>query len=276
MRYSMFILPADSSSGTACLSYLLTVAGEATAKSCTSNNMWMYGVNLILSELAKHNILLSSNTVFMFSIHRASTGPSQITHWWSVDVSWKITHTVKFANLCPEKLLTLWNLQICVLKNYSHSDICKFVSWKITHAVKFANLCLEILLTLWNLQICVLKNYSHSDICKFVAWLMFFCSIIFSHYGFYINLGFVRQCRLVNMVRQSSFYKMTWLFVMLSVNQGVTFGTTEITQNIKIVLRRNWCRCFIFIFIKQFVTYEYYIPVIVYIIINIYINMHTV
>ena len=235
MRYSMFILPADSSSGTACLSYLLTVAGEATAKSCTSNNMWMYGVNLILSELAKHNILLSSNTVFMFSIHRASTGPSQITHWWSVDVSWKITHTVKFANLCPEKLLTLWNLQICVLKNYSHSDICKFV-----------------------------------------AWLMFFCSIIFSHYGFYINLGFVRQCRLVNMVRQSTFYKMTWLFVMLSVNQGVTFGTTEITQNIKIVLRRNWCRCFIFIFIKQFVTYEYYIPVIVYIIINIYINMHTV
>lgn len=68
---------------------LLTVAGEATAKSCTSNNMWMNGVNLILSEFAKHNILLSSSTVFMFSIQRASTGPSHTIHWWSSVVSWK-------------------------------------------------------------------------------------------------------------------------------------------------------------------------------------------
>lgn len=72
------------------ITYRLTVAGEATAKSCTSNTMCINGVNLILSLLARHNILLSSSTVFMFSIHRASTGPSQITQWWSSDVSWNI------------------------------------------------------------------------------------------------------------------------------------------------------------------------------------------
>ena len=62
---------------------LLTVAGEATARSCTSKSMWMKGVNLMRSLLARHSILLSSSTVFMFSIHRASTGPSQMIHWWS-------------------------------------------------------------------------------------------------------------------------------------------------------------------------------------------------
>ena len=45
--------------------------------------------NLIRSELAKHNILLSSNTVFMFSIHKASTGPSHTIHLWSSVVSWR-------------------------------------------------------------------------------------------------------------------------------------------------------------------------------------------
>ena len=67
--------------------YLLTVAGEATARSCTSNNMCMVELSLILSELARHNILLSSNTVFMFSIHSESTGPSHTTHLWSSVVS---------------------------------------------------------------------------------------------------------------------------------------------------------------------------------------------
>ena len=60
--------------------HLLTVAGEATARSWTSNNMCMVLLSLILSLLAKQSILLSSKTVFMFSIHRASTGPSHTIH----------------------------------------------------------------------------------------------------------------------------------------------------------------------------------------------------
>mmetsp|Transcript_43909 Transcript_43909/g.102647 ORF Transcript_43909/g.102647 Transcript_43909/m.102647 type:complete len:208 (+) Transcript_43909:539-1162(+) len=36
--------------------------------------------SLMISPLFKHNFLLSSNTVFMFSIQMASTGPSSTTH----------------------------------------------------------------------------------------------------------------------------------------------------------------------------------------------------
>ena len=60
--------------------HLLTVAGEATARSWTSNNMCMVLLSFILSLLARQSILLSSKTVFMFSIHRASTGPSHTIH----------------------------------------------------------------------------------------------------------------------------------------------------------------------------------------------------
>ena len=40
-------------------------------------------VNLIISPLVKHSFLLSSSTVFMFSIHTASTGPSKRYHFLS-------------------------------------------------------------------------------------------------------------------------------------------------------------------------------------------------
>eukprot|EP00425_Heterocapsa_triquetra_P029906 CAMPEP_0195122840 /NCGR_PEP_ID=MMETSP0448-20130528/127388_1 /TAXON_ID=66468 /ORGANISM="Heterocapsa triquestra, Strain CCMP 448" /LENGTH=47 /DNA_ID= /DNA_START= /DNA_END= /DNA_ORIENTATION= len=43
----------------------LTVAGEATLRSSTSNIMVMVGGNLMRSPLARHSILLSSSTVFM-------------------------------------------------------------------------------------------------------------------------------------------------------------------------------------------------------------------
>jgi hypothetical protein len=36
-------------------------------------------LSLILSPLARHNVILSSSTVFIFSIQSASTGPSK-TH----------------------------------------------------------------------------------------------------------------------------------------------------------------------------------------------------
>ena len=59
----------------------LTVAGEATARSCTSKSMCIFLLSLIRSPLARQRVMLSSSTVFMFSIHSASTGPSKTTHW---------------------------------------------------------------------------------------------------------------------------------------------------------------------------------------------------
>jgi len=57
-----------------------TVAGEATVKSATSNNIFILWCNFILSPFDKHNTIESSNTEFMFSTQSASTGPSNITH----------------------------------------------------------------------------------------------------------------------------------------------------------------------------------------------------
>ena len=56
----------------------LTVAGEATERSLTSNIMCMPALSLMRSPLERQSILLSSSTVFMFSIHSASTGPSKM------------------------------------------------------------------------------------------------------------------------------------------------------------------------------------------------------
>ncbi len=63
--------------------HLETVAGLATAKSLTSNIIVNNALNFILYPLDKHNILLSSNTVFIFSIHNGSTGPSNYIQFYS-------------------------------------------------------------------------------------------------------------------------------------------------------------------------------------------------
>ena len=63
--------------------HLLTVAGDATAKSNTSKIILIYVFNFIRSPLLKHNVIESSKTVFIFSIHNASTGPSNTTHFFS-------------------------------------------------------------------------------------------------------------------------------------------------------------------------------------------------
>ena len=63
--------------------HLETVAGEACYKSSTSNIIVIHLVNLMISPEVKHNFLLSSKTVFIFSIHTASTGPSKTIHFLS-------------------------------------------------------------------------------------------------------------------------------------------------------------------------------------------------
>ena len=54
------------------------MAGEATFKSATSNIIVCVGSSFIISPEVKHNFLLSSKTVFIFSIQTASTGPSNM------------------------------------------------------------------------------------------------------------------------------------------------------------------------------------------------------
>ena len=56
------------------------MAGDATSKSCTSNSMRICTLSLMRSEFARHSVMLSSSTVFMFSIHSASIGPSNTVH----------------------------------------------------------------------------------------------------------------------------------------------------------------------------------------------------
>ena len=65
----------------------LTVAGEATARSWTSKIMFMVDDIWMISPLMRQSFLLSSRTVFMFSIQMASTGPSNMTHFRSGVVS---------------------------------------------------------------------------------------------------------------------------------------------------------------------------------------------
>mmetsp|Transcript_4693 Transcript_4693/g.10432 ORF Transcript_4693/g.10432 Transcript_4693/m.10432 type:complete len:211 (+) Transcript_4693:5655-6287(+) len=57
-----------------------TVAGEATSRSMGSNIMLITSVIAMISPDIRQSFLLSSRTVFMFSIQIASTGPSNSIH----------------------------------------------------------------------------------------------------------------------------------------------------------------------------------------------------
>ena len=61
--------------------FLETVAGEASFKSSTSNTIFILSAKKMEDESSKHNFLLSSNNEFIFSIHKVSTGPSNINHF---------------------------------------------------------------------------------------------------------------------------------------------------------------------------------------------------
>ena len=60
-----------------------TVAGEAASRSMGSKMRLVVGASWMISPDMRHSFLLSSSTVFMFSIHTASTGPSKISHFRS-------------------------------------------------------------------------------------------------------------------------------------------------------------------------------------------------
>lgn len=56
----------------------MTVAGDAYYKLDVSKIIYVLSYNLIISPDVKHNFLLSSKTVFKFSTHYVSIGPSKI------------------------------------------------------------------------------------------------------------------------------------------------------------------------------------------------------
>lgn len=58
-----------------------TVAGDAASKSIGSKTKFVVGASWMISPLMRHSFLLSSSTVLRFSIHIASTGPSNINHF---------------------------------------------------------------------------------------------------------------------------------------------------------------------------------------------------
>lgn len=60
-----------------------TVAGEALSMLCGSKTTLHWGDIGIRSPLANVNVLLSSSTLFRFSIQMASTGPSRTIHMCS-------------------------------------------------------------------------------------------------------------------------------------------------------------------------------------------------
>lgn len=59
-----------------------TVAGDACLNESTSKRTEVFAVNVIASPELKHNFRLSSRTVFIFSIHSESIGPSNTIHLW--------------------------------------------------------------------------------------------------------------------------------------------------------------------------------------------------
>ena len=74
-----------------------TVAGDATARSSTSNIIVIQDVNLIIYPLVKQSFLLSSSTVFMFSIQTASTGPSKTIHFLSFTSAYSAHFLIRIA-----------------------------------------------------------------------------------------------------------------------------------------------------------------------------------
>lgn len=65
-----------------------TVAGEAASRSIGSNIRFVVGASWMISPDIRQSFLLSSSTVFMFSIQIASTGPSNTSHFLFINYIW--------------------------------------------------------------------------------------------------------------------------------------------------------------------------------------------
>mmetsp|Transcript_66610 Transcript_66610/g.210908 ORF Transcript_66610/g.210908 Transcript_66610/m.210908 type:complete len:292 (+) Transcript_66610:2718-3593(+) len=108
-----------------------TVAGEATARSATSKIMFISPLIATISPLLRQSFLLSSSTVFMFSIQMASTGPSKTTHFRMSLVSRAMlrnstastpsVHSLETGSSCPYScpMVTDLGLRVTILVFFS-------------------------------------------------------------------------------------------------------------------------------------------------------------
>lgn len=151
----------------------LTVAGEATAKFSTSKSKWIVLFSLIRSPFDRQSVLLSSNTVFIsllsqkhlmyfffalskfysgiFSIHNASTGPSNTTHLCESEMSPTHFRTISAAKPsvhswvlgfdCPynSPLLMHWS-RVSHVKWYSRTldKVTLNSPWDLRHRLKLS------------------------------------------------------------------------------------------------------------------------------------------
>jgi len=91
------------------------VAGEAASRSIGSKIKFVVGESWMISPLMRQSFLLSSRTVFMFSIQIASTGPSKINHFLSSVCSDHIYQSIKHKHAYRRyemklvRLVRLWH-----------------------------------------------------------------------------------------------------------------------------------------------------------------------
>ena len=90
----------------------LTVARDALFRFSGSKTAFMVSVILILSPLARVRTLLSSSTVFRFSIQMASTGPSNTIHvFWPLLLEALLQSTAKTPSVqSPDEVSSLPNI----------------------------------------------------------------------------------------------------------------------------------------------------------------------
>ena len=74
------------------------MAGDATSRSSGSKIRFILLLIWIISPLIRQSFLLSSSTVFMFSIQMASTGPSNISHLRFSSMAGKELRVVSLSN----------------------------------------------------------------------------------------------------------------------------------------------------------------------------------
>lgn len=75
---------------------------------------------MILSEFERQSILLSSRTVFIFSIQTASTGPSQINHWWSAFSHYIWNTMTHQLNIPVDSLISI---SVIIQFHFNHNKI---------------------------------------------------------------------------------------------------------------------------------------------------------
>jgi hypothetical protein len=102
----------------------------------TSNKRLVVGASWMVSPDIKHSFLLSSSTVFMFSIQIVSTGPSNTSHFLKIK-----SIDYKYQRAMPIKYLSIHNKMSGIMEPERSSMISRSI---LTDSILFFNLCLDL------------------------------------------------------------------------------------------------------------------------------------